>query len=117
MERRLRSLSLKKEKRPTNGSMNTPSLSFSYFSVLGLWDASSYEFGGPWGVFAIMTGFPLLMYYLWICLWFYDGQLVHPSSVDDIQPFLGRMWEHVRKVCSFYSRGIVSQKTDVVPGR
>ncbi|CAK5267673.1 unnamed protein product [Mycena citricolor] len=53
-----------------------------------------YEFGGPWGVTAIMTGFPLLMYYLWICLWFYDGQLTHPSSLDDVKPFLGRMWDH-----------------------
>ncbi|KAF8653541.1 hypothetical protein AX16_003905 [Volvariella volvacea WC 439] len=43
-----------------------------------------------------MTGFPILMYYLWICLWFYDGKLVHPTSVDDIVPFLWRMWEHVR---------------------
>lgn len=56
----------------------------------------SYEFGGPWGVTAMMTGFPLLMYYLWICLQFYDGQLVHPTSVDDIKPFLLRMWGHVR---------------------
>ena len=58
-----------------------------------------YEFGGPWGVVAIMTGFPILMYYLWICLVFYDGQLAHPTSVDDIQPFLWRMWEHIRVVC------------------
>jgi delta24(24(1))-sterol reductase len=56
----------------------------------------SYEFGGPWGVTAMMTGFPILMYYLWICLWFYDGQLVGPSSLDDVQPFLQRMWVHVR---------------------
>ncbi|KAK7687899.1 hypothetical protein QCA50_009118 [Cerrena zonata] len=54
-----------------------------------------YEFGGPFGVVAIMTGFPILMYYLWICLVYYDGQLVLPKSADDIQPFLGRMWEHV----------------------
>ncbi|KIM90426.1 hypothetical protein PILCRDRAFT_812170 [Piloderma croceum F 1598] len=56
----------------------------------------SYEFGGPWGVTAMMTGFPMLMYYLWICVWFYDGKLVGPSSLDDIQPFLQRMWAHVR---------------------
>ncbi|CAL1715031.1 unnamed protein product [Somion occarium] len=54
-----------------------------------------YEFGGPWGVVAIMTGFPILMYYLWICLVFYDGHLVFPKSTDDIGPFLTRMWEHV----------------------
>ncbi|KAG8717039.1 C-24(28) sterol reductase [Ceratobasidium sp. 394] len=35
------------------------------------------------------------MYYLWICLWFYDGQLVHPSSIADCRPFLERMWGHV----------------------
>ncbi|KIL69275.1 hypothetical protein M378DRAFT_119215 [Amanita muscaria Koide BX008] len=55
----------------------------------------TFEFGGPWGVVAIMTGFPILMYYLWICLWFYDGRLVYPPSIDDVVPFLGRMWEHV----------------------
>ncbi|KAF8141513.1 ergosterol biosynthesis ERG4/ERG24 [Boletus edulis] len=55
-----------------------------------------YEFGGPWGVTAMMIGFPLLMYYLWICLWFYDGKLVSPASMDDIVPFLHRMWVHVR---------------------
>ena len=47
-----------------------------------------------------MTGFPILMYYLWICLVFYDGTLVRPTSVDDIQPFLWRMWEHIREVRS-----------------
>ncbi|KAF9454324.1 ERG4/ERG24 ergosterol biosynthesis protein [Macrolepiota fuliginosa MF-IS2] len=60
----------------------------------------TYEFGGPWGVLAIILGFPILMYYLWICLWFYDGKLVYPTSVDDITPFLLRMWEHVRKDAS-----------------
>ncbi|KAJ7621152.1 ergosterol biosynthesis ERG4/ERG24 [Roridomyces roridus] len=57
----------------------------------------TYEFGGPFGVLAIMLGFPTLMYYLWICLWFYDGQLVHPSSLDDIKPFLATMWTHIRQ--------------------
>ena len=60
-----------------------------------------YEFGGPWGVTAMMIGFPILMYYLWICLWFYDGKLVTPTSVDDIVPFLHRMWVHVRDVSPF----------------
>lgn len=46
----------------------------------------------------MMVGFPILMYYLWICLVFYDGNLVHPTSLDDVQPFLARMWEHVRVV-------------------
>jgi delta24(24(1))-sterol reductase len=70
---------------------------FFFFVLTGV-QCVRYEFGGPWGVTAMMTGFPILMYYLWICLWFYDGQLVRPSSLDDIQPFLQRMWAHVRDV-------------------
>ncbi|KIY70556.1 ERG4/ERG24 ergosterol biosynthesis protein [Cylindrobasidium torrendii FP15055 ss-10] len=77
---------------------------------------TTYEFGGPWGVFAMMTGFPLLMYYLWACLWFYDGQLAHPKSVDDIKPFLLEMWAHIRDDASpnayawkVYSGNIVYQ--------
>ncbi|OWZ69186.1 hypothetical protein AYX15_00036 [Cryptococcus neoformans] len=54
-----------------------------------------YEFGGPVGVLAMMLGFPLLMYYLWICLWYYQGSFVYPTSVDDIGPFFHRMWEHI----------------------
>ncbi|ORY27457.1 ergosterol biosynthesis ERG4/ERG24 [Naematelia encephala] len=54
----------------------------------------SYEFGGPVGVTAMMIGFPLLMYYLWICLWYYQGKMVHPTSLSDVKPFLTRMWEH-----------------------
>lgn len=52
----------------------------------------------------MMIGFPILMYYLWICLWFYDGQLTHPKSVDDIVPFLERMWMHVKTVIPISSR-------------
>jgi delta24(24(1))-sterol reductase len=71
-----------------------------------------YEFGGPVGVTAMMLGFPLLMCeckpvgqtlrlvdYLWICLWFYQGKMVHPKSVDDIKPFLQTMWRHCYEVC------------------
>lgn len=54
-----------------------------------------YEFGGPWGVTAMITLFPVLMYYLWICLWFYEGHLVHPTSFQDIVPFFQRMFHHV----------------------
>ena len=55
----------------------------------------SWEFGGPWGVTAMITLFPVLMYYLWICLWFYDGQFAHPTSLADIVPFFQRMGRHV----------------------
>jgi hypothetical protein len=46
----------------------------------------------------MMVGFPMLMYYLWICLWFYDGRLVVPTSVDGIKPFIYDMWTHIRDV-------------------
>jgi delta24(24(1))-sterol reductase len=44
----------------------------------------------------MMVGFPMLMYYLWICLWFYDGRLVVPTSVERLQ----EMWTHIRDVSS-----------------
>ena len=96
-------LRLMKEGNATNSSTSMISTWFCKNSMNNLGktsnnDMSSYEFGGPLGVTAMMTGFPVLMYYLWICLWFYDGKLVYPTSVDDITPFFWRMWEHVRVV-------------------
>jgi delta24(24(1))-sterol reductase len=55
-----------------------------------------YEFGGPIGVTAMMIFFPMLMYYLWICLEFYNGKLIYPKSYDDILPFFLRMWNHIK---------------------
>ena len=46
----------------------------------------------------MMTLFPVLMYYLWICLTFYDGQLARPTNISDIQPFIYRMVGHVKDV-------------------
>ncbi|KAI8924182.1 ergosterol biosynthesis ERG4/ERG24 [Entophlyctis helioformis] len=43
----------------------------------------------------MMLLFPMLMYYFWICIEFYDGKLVHPDSLLDIGPFVGRMAAHV----------------------
>ena len=79
------------------------------------WLWCRYEFGGPWGVVSMMIGFPLLMYYLWICLWFYDGQLVFPKSLDGVQPFLQQMWTHVKQVWSTHSRASVL-RSDVISG-
>ena len=39
-----------------------------------------YEFGGPIGVCAMMTGFPALMYYFWVSLEFHQGKLYFPES-------------------------------------
>lgn len=64
---------------------------------------TSWEFGGPWGVTAMMLGFPALMYYLWICLWFYHGQFARPSVLawegkGGVADFLGTMWGYVKNV-------------------
>ena len=71
--------------------------SFSH-SLRRLTVRRSYEFGGPWGVFAIMTGFPVLMYYLWACLWFYDGKLVYPHSLSEALPLFLEIWGHITTV-------------------
>ena len=51
-----------------------------------------YEFGGTLGVSAMMIGFPLLMYYMWIGTTYYDGHLPLPSdgeSWSDFGKYLG----------------------------
>lgn len=67
----------------------------------------SWEFGGPWGVVAMMAGFPCLMYYLWICLWFEGGKLVRPDNLLDFTGSRGWLsWAHglyeaVKRVSTF----------------
>ena len=39
-----------------------------------------FEFGGSLGVSAVMIGFPLLMYYMWIGATYYDGKPPRPRS-------------------------------------
>lgn len=48
-----------------------------------------YEFGGPVGVCAMMTGFPALMYYFWISLEYHQGKMFYPSSftADGLRDF------------------------------
>ncbi|RFU24165.1 hypothetical protein B7463_g12170, partial [Scytalidium lignicola] len=36
--------------------------------------SGEFDFGGSWGVGAMMIGFPLLMYYMWIGATYYDGK-------------------------------------------
>ncbi|KAK6384696.1 C-24(28) sterol reductase [Exophiala oligosperma] len=53
-----------------------------------------FEFGGPLGVTAMMIGFPLLMYYMWIGATYYDGKFPLPRSDETVTDFLrglGRM--------------------------
>lgn len=46
-----------------------------------------FEFGGSWGVSAMMIGFPLLMWYMWIGATYYDGHLPLPKSGESIRQF------------------------------
>ena len=59
---------------------------------------SSYEFGGPCGVLSMMIGFPILMYYFWMCMKFNDGHFLYPKSVEEIKPFFISLWDLLRVV-------------------
>ncbi|KAK3691509.1 C-24(28) sterol reductase [Vermiconidia calcicola] len=41
-----------------------------------------FDFGGSWGVSAMMIGFPLLMWYMWIGATYYDGKLPSEPSMS-----------------------------------
>src|SRR6266536_2929023 len=50
------------------------------------------EFGGTWGVTAMMIGFPPLMFYLWGCLQFYRGKLVSPFERELWSQIIKEAW-------------------------
>lgn len=52
-------------------------------------NSGHFEFGGSLGALALMIGFPLLMYYMWIGATYYDGKL--PLPVE------GQSWEDFGK--------------------
>ncbi|KAL8747549.1 MAG: hypothetical protein Q9190_000588 [Brigantiaea leucoxantha] len=49
------------------------------------------EFGGTPGVSAMMAGFPLLMYYMWIGATFYDGHLPWPAQSQSASDFVKQL--------------------------
>ncbi|KAF2867249.1 ergosterol biosynthesis ERG4/ERG24 [Massariosphaeria phaeospora] len=49
------------------------------------------EFGGTLGMSAMMTGFPALMYYMWIGTTFYDGKFPRPAEGESWKAFFGHM--------------------------
>lgn len=59
-----------------------------------------YEFGGPVGTAAMMLGFPLLLYYLYVCLVAFDGWPQYPRSLSDVQPFFSNFYQLSKKVPS-----------------
>jgi delta24(24(1))-sterol reductase len=57
--------------------------------------SDEFEFGGPVGTLLLMTGFPLLMWYMWIGATYYDGMLPLPESGQTWADFLRRLCELV----------------------
>ena len=51
-------------------------------------DTGHFEFGGSWGVSAMMIGFPLLMWYMWIGATYYDGHLPLPKQGESKLQFI-----------------------------
>lgn len=50
-----------------------------------------FEFGGSWGVSALMIGFPILMYYMWVGATYYDGRFPLPAPEESFTDFINRM--------------------------
>lgn len=50
-----------------------------------------FEFGGSWGVLAMMILFPALMYYMWLGATYYGGRLPLPAEGQTFAAFLGHM--------------------------
>ncbi|KAJ9617047.1 C-24(28) sterol reductase [Cladophialophora chaetospira] len=51
-----------------------------------------FEFGGAPGVTAMMIGFPLLMYYMWIGATYYDGKFPTPREGESSTDFFRSMF-------------------------
>jgi delta24(24(1))-sterol reductase len=50
-----------------------------------------FEFGGSFGVLAMMIGFPLLMYYMWIGATYYDGKFPTPAEGQTMTEFFSHL--------------------------
>lgn len=50
-----------------------------------------FEFGGSWGVLAMMLGFPVLMWYMWIGATYYEGKFPLPAEGQSMSDFLSHM--------------------------
>lgn len=87
-------MAVKSRKANEHPSINGPSVDakendFALEHITGGWKpgmdpkvdySGHFEFGGSLGCLALMTGFPLLMYYMWIGATFYDGKLPLPQE-------------------------------------
>lgn len=50
-----------------------------------------YEFGGSAGVLAMMIGFPILMYYMWIGATYYNGKFPRPAEGESFSEFIAHL--------------------------
>lgn len=51
-----------------------------------------WEFGGPIGAFGMMTGFPLLMIYMWLSAEFFGGKPAWPAEGQSWESFGKQLW-------------------------
>ena len=57
--------------------------------------SDEFEFGGSLGTLLLMTGFPILMWYMWIGATYYDGMLPLPEPNQGLGDFLRHQCELV----------------------
>jgi len=62
-----------------------------------------FEFGGTPGVTAMMIGFPMLMWYMWIGATYYDGKFPTPAQGESAADFVSKLAHYVQTV-SYTSR-------------
>lgn len=55
-------------------------------------DSGEFEFGGTLGVSAMMIGFPLLMWYMWIGATYYDGKFPTPTAGQSVGDFMKHLF-------------------------
>jgi Delta24(24(1))-sterol reductase len=58
-------------------------------------NSGEFEFGGTLGTTALMIGFPLLMYYMWIGATYYNGKLPLPADGQSFQDFGKQLYHYV----------------------
>lgn len=54
-----------------------------------------YEFGGPIGNLSMMIGFPLLMWYMFVCYKYNDSQFMTPDVNESFSQFISRLYGYV----------------------
>lgn len=64
-------------------------------------DSGEYEFAGPWGVFIVMVGFPIMMYYFWVGQVYYDSHFPWPKADESWEDFGKHFVQMAIEVCAF----------------